>query len=102
MRFPLVVAPELLDRPERQLNKEDLASHSQIVVKFTDEKSPDVSLLQQAPKWFVTDMSTKKSADPRRAWLGPFAGPHGGSRHRPRRAGRPTVDGRRDTTDLSD
>ena len=43
------------------MNKEDLASHSQIVVKFTDEQSPDVSLLQEAPKWFVTDMSTKKA-----------------------------------------
>ncbi|WP_412563558.1 substrate-binding domain-containing protein [Thalassobius sp. MITS945101] len=60
MRFPLVVAPELLDRPAPDMNKEDLARHPQVVVKSTDEKSPDVGLLQQAPKWFVTDMSTKK------------------------------------------
>ncbi|WP_412563133.1 LysR family transcriptional regulator [Thalassobius sp. MITS945101] len=61
MRFPLVVAPELLDQPASEMNKEDLARHPQVVVKSTDEKSPDVGLLQQAPKWFVTDMSTKKA-----------------------------------------
>jgi DNA-binding transcriptional LysR family regulator len=43
-----------------QVSKAELGRHPQVVVKSSDEKAPDTGLIDEAPKWFVTDMSMKK------------------------------------------
>jgi DNA-binding transcriptional LysR family regulator len=37
-----------------------LARHPQVIVKSTDEKNPDVGILDDALKWYVTDLHAKK------------------------------------------
>ncbi len=61
MSFPLVASPELFGSNPEQVSKTELGRHPQVVVKSSDEKAPDTGLLGEAPKWFVTDMSTKKN-----------------------------------------
>ncbi|MCH2067159.1 LysR family transcriptional regulator [Shimia sp.] len=60
MSFPLVAAPELVGSNPALVSKTELGRHPQVVVKSSDEKAPDTGLLGDAPKWFVTDMATKK------------------------------------------
>lgn len=60
MGFPLVASPDLFRTDPDLVSKADLGRHPQVVVKSSDEKAPDTGLLDEAPKWFVTDLSTKK------------------------------------------
>lgn len=60
MEFPLVASPDLVGHEPDKVSKTDLGRHPQVVVKSSDEKASDIGLMIEAPKWFVTDMSTKK------------------------------------------
>ncbi|UZD91238.1 LysR family transcriptional regulator [Cognatishimia activa] len=60
MDFPLVASPELIGSEPDLVSKSALGRHPQVVVKSSDEKAPDTGLMSEAPKWFVTDMPTKK------------------------------------------
>ncbi|WP_166415996.1 LysR family transcriptional regulator [Cochlodiniinecator piscidefendens] len=63
MEFPLVAAPSLLGAESEwpgALTKPDLARFPQVVVKSSDEKAPDTGLMDEAQKWYVTDMTAKK------------------------------------------
>jgi len=42
------------------MSKSDLERHPQVVVKSSDEKASDIGPIDEAPKWYVVDMSTKK------------------------------------------
>lgn len=57
---PLLISRDLLDSNPDDITRHDLARHPQIVVKSSDERSPDTGLLDEAHKWFVTDVSAKK------------------------------------------
>jgi DNA-binding transcriptional LysR family regulator len=60
MEFPLVASPALAGADPDHVSRAELERHPQVVVKSSDEKAPDTGLLEEAPKWFVTDMATKK------------------------------------------
>jgi DNA-binding transcriptional LysR family regulator len=60
LQVPLVIARDLVPGAAQDVTREDLARHPQVVVKSTDEKSPDTGLLNDAPKWFVTELGAKK------------------------------------------
>lgn len=60
MDFPLVASPELIGSEPDLVSKSALGRHPQVVVKSSDEKAPDTGLMSETPKWFVTDMPTKK------------------------------------------
>lgn len=60
LQVPLVIARDLIPGAAQDVTREDLARHPQVVVKSTDEKSPDTGLLDDAPKWFVTELGAKK------------------------------------------
>ncbi len=60
MEVPLVIAKDVIPCDPQAVTREDLAQHPQVVVKSTDEKSPDTGLLEDAPKWFVTELGAKK------------------------------------------
>lgn len=61
MDLPLVISHNLITAMPNEVSRGDLARHPQIVVKSSDEKSPDSSLLDEAQKWYVTELSAKKA-----------------------------------------
>jgi len=60
MKIPLVISSELLKDDLLNISETDLAQHPQVIVKSSDEKNPDVGILDDALKWFVTDLHAKK------------------------------------------
>lgn len=61
MSIPLVISRALVETDAANVSETDLARHAQVIVKSTDEKSPDVGLLDDALKWYVTDLHAKKA-----------------------------------------
>lgn len=57
---PLLISRDLLSSPPEDTTREDLSRHPQVVVKSSDEKSPDTGLLDGAQKWYVSELSAKK------------------------------------------
>ena len=60
MNIPLLISRELLKDDPESVSETDLARHPQVIVKSTDEKNPDVGILDDALKWYVTDLHAKK------------------------------------------
>ncbi|KZK98984.1 LysR family transcriptional regulator [Pseudovibrio sp. Ad26] len=60
MSFPLVIAGTLVGSDPEKLTKSDLSRYPQVIIKSSDEKTPDTNILDETLKWYVTDMSTKK------------------------------------------
>ncbi|WP_208976357.1 LysR family transcriptional regulator [Polycladidibacter hongkongensis] len=60
MSFPLVIADRLVSCDPNKLTKTDLSRYPQVVIKSSDEKAPNTGILDEALKWYVTDMNTKK------------------------------------------
>ncbi len=60
MELPLVIAAAVLDKPAPEVTRADLAQYPQIVVSSPDGRSPDTSLMAEAPKWYVTELAAKK------------------------------------------
>ncbi|WIY24513.1 LysR family transcriptional regulator [Parasedimentitalea psychrophila] len=61
MNVPLVISSDLIENDPAKISETDLARHPQVIVKSTDEKSPDVGILDDALKWYVTDLHAKKA-----------------------------------------
>lgn len=61
MEVPLVISRDLLTGPAEDMGRDDLARHPQIVVKSSDDRSPDTGLLDEAQKWYVTELAAKKA-----------------------------------------
>ncbi|QDG74646.1 LysR family transcriptional regulator [Labrenzia sp. PHM005] len=57
---PLLISRELINEQPDAITRTDLIRHPQVVVKSSDDKSPDAGLLDEAQKWYVTDLSAKK------------------------------------------
>ncbi len=60
MKIPLVISRTLLSEDPDKINEIDLAQYPQIIVKSSDEKSPDIGILDDTLKWYVTDLHVKK------------------------------------------
>ncbi|MCV6548605.1 MAG: LysR family transcriptional regulator [Cohaesibacter sp.] len=61
MDVPLVISNNLIAGAPKDVSREDLARHPQVVVKSSDDKSPDTGLLNEAQKWYVSELSAKKA-----------------------------------------
>lgn len=61
MDMPLLISNKLISGAPEDINRDDLACHPQVVVKSSDAKSPDTGLLDEAPKWYVSELSAKKA-----------------------------------------
>lgn len=60
MDVPLLISQELIAGRRESITRTDLIRHPQVVVKSSDDKSPDAGLLDEAQKWYVTDLNAKK------------------------------------------
>ncbi len=60
IEVPLLISRDLLSSHPDNVSRDDLARYPQVVVKSSDERSPDTGLLDEAHKWYVTDVSAKK------------------------------------------
>jgi len=60
MSFPLVISRDLLSADPAAVTETDLAQHQQIIVRSGDQKSANFGIVDEAPKWYVTDLHTKK------------------------------------------
>ncbi len=60
MDVPLLISSSLLTASPEKITRSDLSQHPQVVVKSSDEKSPDTGLLDEAQKWYVTELTAKK------------------------------------------
>lgn len=48
MEVPLVISSRLISGPPEEVSRDDLTRYPQVVVKSSDEKSPDTGLLDEA------------------------------------------------------
>jgi DNA-binding transcriptional LysR family regulator len=60
MEIPLVISAELLKDDPLYISETDLARHPQVIVKSSDDKTPNIGILDDALKWYVTDLHAKK------------------------------------------
>jgi len=61
MNVPLVISKDLPLVDINRVSEAELAAHPQVIIKSTDSKSPDTDILDEALKWYVTDLHTKKT-----------------------------------------
>lgn len=60
LSVPLVIASSL-GLNDLDISEQELASYPQIIVKSSDRQSPDTHILNEALKWYVTDLNSKKA-----------------------------------------
>lgn len=60
MKVPLLIHRDLITANPEKVTRENLTQHPQVVVKSSDEQSPDTGLLSEAHKWYVSDLQAKK------------------------------------------
>jgi len=61
INIPLVISTKLLHSHDGNVSEDDLAAYPQVVVKSSDRQSPDSNIVDDALKWYVTDLTTKKA-----------------------------------------
>ncbi|AQS37170.1 transcriptional regulator, LysR family [Shewanella psychrophila] len=61
MNIPLLISTQLPLKDTSHVTEEELTSYPQVIVKSTDNRSPDTSIIDDALKWYVTDLHTKKT-----------------------------------------
>ena len=61
MNVPLIISKLLPLKNANHVTEVELAAYPQVIVKSTDSKSPDTSIIDDALKWYVTDLHTKKT-----------------------------------------
>lgn len=60
INIPLVISKTLL-KDGVPIVERDLAAYPQVIMKSSDEKAPDTGIIDDALKWYVTDLTTKKA-----------------------------------------
>lgn len=61
INMPLLISKKLLLKNTRNISESDLAIYPQVIVKSTDRKAPDIGIVDDALKWYVTDLYAKKT-----------------------------------------
>lgn len=61
LSIPLVISKQLPLKDPNNVTEADLAVFPQVVLKSTDHQSPGQGVIDDAPKWYVTDQHTKKA-----------------------------------------
>ncbi|QFU21941.1 LysR family transcriptional regulator [Shewanella eurypsychrophilus] len=61
MNIPLLISTQLPLDDTSHVTEDELANYPQVIVKSTDKRSPDTSIIDEALKWYVTDLHTKKT-----------------------------------------
>ncbi len=61
LNIPLVISKDLPLENANLATEADLAAYPQIIIKSSDRQSPDSNIVDDAPKWYVTDQHTKKT-----------------------------------------
>lgn len=59
--IPLVISKKLPLKNIRNATEADLAAYPQVIVKSSDRQSPDTYIVDDALKWYVTDLHAKKA-----------------------------------------
>jgi len=61
MNVPLVISKALPLMDTNRVSEAELSAYPQVIVKSTDSQAPDTGILDEALKWYVTDLHTKKT-----------------------------------------
>ncbi|MGF1750151.1 MULTISPECIES: LysR family transcriptional regulator [Vibrio] len=59
--IPLVISKTLVPSLSKPLFENDLLQYPQVIMKSSDQQSPDTGVLDETIKWYVTDLATKKA-----------------------------------------
>lgn len=58
---PMVISSQLPLKDIRNVSESDLMVYPQVIMKSSDRLSPDTGIIDDALKWYVTDLTTKKA-----------------------------------------
>jgi len=61
INIPLVISAKLPLNNTENVSEVDLAAYPQVIVKSSDRLSPDTHIVDDALKWYVTDLTSKKA-----------------------------------------
>lgn len=61
INIPLVISKTLLTDGQSTLTESELSRFPQVIMKSSDQQAPDTGIMDDALKWYVTDLTTKKS-----------------------------------------
>ncbi len=59
--IPVVIANKMAIEDSAVVTEQELLNYPQIIVKSSDRRSPDTFIANDAQKWYVTDLASKKA-----------------------------------------